>query len=77
MPEDFTDALIVARNKDKVKLIVQTKLGLQQHIIPVYRMLKTFVRIILNRLISIAEAILPEADCGFCLGQSTVDRYLQ
>ena len=34
---------------------------------------KIFARIVLNRLIAVSEANLPEAQCGFRPGRSTVD----
>jgi exonuclease III len=70
MPEDFRDALIVALYKNKGS---KADCGNYRGISLLSIAGKIFARIILNRLITVAEANLPEAQCGFRPGRSTVD----
>ena len=70
MPEDFRDALIVALYKNKGS---KTDCGNYRGISLLSIAGKIFARIILNRLIAVSEANLPEAQCGFRPGRSTVD----
>ena len=70
MPKDFRDALIVALYKNKrSKADCGNYIGVSLLSIAG----KIFVRIILNRLIAVSTANLPEAQCGFRPGRSTVD----
>ena len=78
MPDDFRDALIVALYKNKGS---KADCGNYRDISLLSITGKTFARIILNRLIAVSEANIPEAQCGFrpeaqCgfrPGRSTVD----
>ena len=70
MPEDFRDALIVALYKNKGS---NADCGNYRGISLLSIAGKIFARIILNRLIAVSEANLPEAPCGFRPGRSTVD----
>ena len=70
MPDDFRDALIVALYKNKGS---KADCGNYRGISLLSIAGKIFARIILNRLIAISEANLPEAQCGFRPGRSTVD----
>ena len=70
MPEDFCDALIVALYKSKGS---KADCGNYRGISLLSIAGKIFARIILNRLIAVSEANLPEAQCGFHPGRSTVD----
>ena len=72
MPEDFRDALIVVLYNNK-----GSKADCEN-----YRVIsllsiagKIFARIVLNRLIAVSEINLPEAQCGFRPGRSTVDMF--
>ena len=70
MPDDFRDALIVALYKNKGS---KADCGNYRGISLLSIAGKIFARIILNRLIAISEANLPEAQCGFRPCRSTVD----
>lgn len=70
MPSDFRDALIVALYKNKGS---KADCGNYRGISLLSIAGKIFARVILNRLIMMAENILPEAQCGFRPGRSTVD----
>ena len=70
MPEDFHDALIVALYKYKGST---ADCGNYWGISLLSIAGKIFARIILNRLIAVSEANLPEAQCGFRPGRGTVD----
>ena len=70
MPEDFLDALIVALYKNKGS---KEDCGNYRGISLLSIAGKTVARIILNRLIAVSEANLPDAKCGFRPGRSTVD----
>ena len=70
MPDDFRDALIVALYKNKGS---KADCGNYRGISLLSIAGKIFARIILNRLIAVSEANLPEAQCGFRPGRSTVD----
>ena len=70
MPEDLRDALIVAVYKNKgSKAYCRNYRGIS--LLSVAG--KIFARIILNRLNAVSEANLPEAQCGFRPGRSTVE----
>ena len=70
MPEDFRDALIVALYKNKgSKADCSNYRGISLLSIAG----KIFARVILNRLVTLSEENLPEAQCGFRPGRSTVD----
>ena len=70
MSEDFCGALIVALYKNKGSKADFGNYG-GNSLLSIAG--KIFARIILNRLIVVSEANLPEAQCGFHLGRSTVD----
>ena len=70
MPEDARDALIVALYKNKES---KADCGNYRGISLLSSAGKIFTRIILNRLIAVSEVNLPEAQCGFRPGRSTVD----
>ena len=70
MPEDFRDALIVALYKNKGS---KADCGNYRGISLLSIAVKIFARIVLNRLIKVSEANLPEAQCRFRPGRSTVD----
>ena len=70
MPDDFRDALIVALYKNKGS---KADCGNYRDISLLSIAGKIFARIILNRLIAVSEANIPEAQCGFRPGRSTVD----
>ena len=70
MPADFKDALIVALYKNKGS---KADCGNYRGISLLSIAGKIFARVILNRLTTISEQILPEAQCGFRPGRSTVD----
>ena len=70
MPEDFRDALIVALYKNKGS---KADCGKYRVISLLSIARKIIARIILNRLIAVSEVNLPEAQCGFRPGRSTVD----
>ena len=70
MPEDFRDALTVALYKNKGS---KADCGNYRGIYLLSIAGKIFARIILNRLIAVSEVNLPEAQCGFRPGRSTVD----
>ena len=72
MPEDFRDALIVSTSLCKNKG-TKADCGNYRGISLLSIAGKIFGRIILNRLIAVSEANLPEAQCGFRPGRSTVD----
>ena len=70
MPDDFRDALIVSPYKKRgSKSDCRNYRGIS--ILSVSG--KIFARVILNRLITVSEQTLPEAQCGFRPGRSTVD----
>ena len=70
MPEDFRDALVVALYKNKgSKVNCGNKRGISLLSIAG----KILARIILNRLIAVSEANLPDVQCRFRPGRSTVD----
>ena len=69
-PEDFHDALIVALYKNEGS---KADCGNYRGISLLSMAGKIFARIVLNRPIANSEANLPEAQCGFCPGCSTVD----
>ena len=70
MPDDFRDALIVSLYKNKgSKADCENYRGISLLSIAG----KIFARVILNRLITVSENNLPEAQCGFRPGRSTVD----
>ena len=68
MPEDFHDALIVALYMNKGS---KADCGNYRDISLLSIAGTIFARIVLNRLIAVSEAYLPEAQCGFCPGCST------
>ena len=70
MPDDFRDALIVALYRNKGS---KADCGNYRGISLLSIAGKIFARIILNRFIAVSEANLPEAQCGFRPGRSTVD----
>ena len=70
MPDDFRDALIVALYKNKGN---RADCGNYRGISLLSIAGKIFARVILNRLITVSEQNLPEAQCGFRPGRSTVD----
>ena len=70
MPADFKDAIIVALYKNKGS---KADCGNYRGISLLSIAGKIFARVILNRLITLSEQILPEAQCGFRPGRSTVD----
>ena len=70
MPDDFRDALIVSLYKNKGS---KTDCGNYRGISLLSIAGKIFARVILNRLVSVSEKILPEAQCGFRPGRSTID----
>ena len=70
MPENFCDALIVALHKNKGS---KADCGNYWGISLLSIAGKIFARIILNRLTAVFEANLPEAQCGFRHGRSTLD----
>ena len=70
MPEASRDALIVALYKNKGS---KADCGNYRGISLLSIAGKIFARIIQNRLIAVSEANLPEAQCGFRPGRSTVD----
>ena len=70
MPEEFRDALIVALYKNKGS---KADCGNYRGISLLSTGGKIFARIVLNRLIAVSEANLPEAQCGFRPGHSIVD----
>ena len=68
MPQDFCDASIKEKGS-------KTDCGNYRGISPLSIAGKIIARIILNRLIiSVSEANLPEAQCGFRPGRRTTDR---
>ena len=70
MPEDFWDALIVVLYKNKgSKANSRNYRGISLLFIAG----KILAWVILNWLITMSEANLPEAQCGFCPGCSTVN----
>ena len=70
MPDDFRDALIVSLYKKKgSKSDCRNYNGIS--LLSVAG--KIFARVIFNRLITVSEQTLPEAQCGFKPGRSTVD----
>ena len=70
MPDDFRDALIVSLYKNKGS---KADCGNYRGISLLSIAGKIFARIILNRLVTVSEANLPETQCGFRPGRSTVD----
>ena len=70
MPEDFCDALIVSLYKKKGS---KSDCGNYRGISLLSVAGKIFARILLNRLITVSERSLPEAQCGFRPGRVTVD----
>ena len=70
MPSDFKDALIVSLYKNKGS---KADCGNYRGISLLSIAGKIFARVVLNRLITISERVLPEAQCGFRPGRSTVD----
>lgn len=70
MPDDFRDALIVALYKNKGS---KSDCGNYRGISLLSIAGKIFARVILNRLITVSEVNLPEAQCGFRPGRSTID----
>ena len=70
MPEDFRNALIVALCKNKES---KADRGHYRGISLLSIAGKIFAHIVLNSLIAVSEANLPEAQCGFRPGHSTVD----
>ena len=70
MPDDFRNALIVSHYKKKAsKLDCRNYRGI--FLLSVAG--KIFAWVILNRLITVSEQTLPEAQCSFRPGRSTVD----
>ena len=69
-PEDFRDALIVALYKNKGS---KPDCGNYRGISLLSIAGKIFARVVLNRLMAVSEANLPDAQCGFHPGRSTVD----
>ena len=70
IPEDFHYALIVALCKNKGS---KADCGNYRSISLLSVAGTVFTRIVLNRIIAVSEANLPEAQCGFRPGRSTVD----
>ncbi len=70
MPDEFRDALIVSLYKNKGS---RSDCGNYRGISLLSIAGKIFARVLLNRLITTAEGNLPEAQCGFRPGRSTVD----
>ena len=70
MPDDFCDALIISLYKKKgSKLDCRNYRGIS--LLSVAG--KIFVQVILNRLITVSEQTLPEAQCSFRPGRSPLD----
>ena len=70
MPDDFRDALIVSLYKNKgSKSDCGNYIGISLLSIAG----KIFARVILNRLITVSEQNLPEAQCGVRPGRNTVN----
>ena len=67
MPADFKDALIVALYKNKGS---KADCGNYRGIFLLSIAGKIIARVILNRLITISEQILPEFQCGFRPGKA-------
>ena len=70
MPDDFRDALIVSLYKKKGS---KSDCGNYWGISLLSVAGKIFAWVILNRLITVSEQTLPEAQCGFRPGRNTVD----
>ena len=70
MPDDFCDALIISLYKEKES---KSDSGNYWGISLLSVAGKIFARVILNRLITVSEQTLPEAQCSFRPGRSTVD----
>ena len=70
MPEDFHDLLIVATYKNKS---TKADCGNYSGISLLSIVGKIFVHVILNRLITVSEKCLPEAQCGIRPGCSSTD----
>ena len=70
MPDDFRDALIISLYKNKGS---KSDCGNYRGISLLSIAGKIFARVILNRLITVSEQNLPEAQCGFRPERSTVD----
>ena len=69
-PDDFRNALIVSLYKKKGS---QSDCGNYRGISLLSVAGKIFARVIFNRLITVSEQTLPEAQCGIRPGRSTVD----
>ena len=70
MPDDFRDAQIVSLYKNKES---RSDCGNNRGISVLSATGKIFTRVILNRLITVSEQTLPEAQCGSRPGRNTVD----
>ena len=70
MPDDFHDALIVSLYKKKGS---KSDCGNYRGISLLSVTGKIFARVILNRLITVSEQTLPEAQCDLRPGRSTID----
>ena len=69
MPDDFRDALILSLFKNK-----GSRANCGNYRVSLLSIVgKIFARVILSRLVTVAEQNLPEAQCGFRPGRNTVD----
>ena len=69
VPQDWKDAQIITLFKKGDRHLCSNYRGISLLSIPG----KVFARVLLNRLTTLAESILPEAQCGFRSGRGTVD----
>ena len=69
VPQDWKDAQLITLFKKGDRRVCGNYRGISLLSIPG----KVFARILLNRLSTVAESILPEAQCGFRPGRGTVD----
>ena len=70
MPDNFHDALVISHYKKKGSKL---DCGNYRGISLLSVVGKIFARVILNRLITVSKQTLPEAQCSFRPGRSTVD----
>ena len=70
LPQDFKDALIVTVYKKKGQ---RSECGNHRGISLLAIAGKILAKIILNRIKSVSEELLPESQCGFRAGRSTTD----
>jgi len=69
VPQDWKDALLITIFKKGDRKICGNYRGISLLSIP----RKVFAWVLLNRLTSVAEGFLPEAQCGFRVGRGTTD----